>query len=153
MTEMDGLEELTDVVVIAATNRPDLVDPSLLRPGRFDRVIAAPMPGKESRRAILQVHIGKVPLAKDIDMDKIAERTEGYSGADLAGVVREAAMTALRKNVEAQEVTSADFEEALKKILPSLREEDLKRYKEVEDKYLRKAKIAAVVAQKPTYLG
>ncbi len=153
LAEMDGLEELADVVVIAATNRPDLMDPSLLRPGRFDRVIQAPMPNKEARKAILQVHIGKVPLAKDIKVDDLAERTEGYSGADLYGVVREAAMHALRKNVEAQEVTSEDFEEALKKISPSLKDEDLKKYKEVEEKYLRKAKIASVIAQKPSYMG
>ncbi|MBI1972659.1 CDC48 family AAA ATPase [Candidatus Woesearchaeota archaeon] len=153
LVEMDGLEELADVVVIAATNRPDLVDPSLLRPGRFDRVIATPMPGKESRKKILQVHIGKMPLAKDIDIDKLAGKTENYSGADLAGVVREAAMIALRKNVEAQEVTNADFEEALKKIHPSLKDEDLKRYKEVEEKYLRKAKIANIIVPKPSYLG
>ncbi|MBS3144826.1 CDC48 family AAA ATPase [Candidatus Woesearchaeota archaeon] len=153
LVEMDGLEELADVVVIAATNRPDLVDPSLLRPGRFDRVIAAPMPGKDSRLAILKVHIGKMPLTKDVDIDKLAEKTEGYSGADIYGLVREAAMHALRKNAEANEVTAADFEEALKKVSPSLKEEDLKRYKDVEEKYLRKAKIASVVAQRPSYLG
>jgi len=153
LVEMDGLEELADVVVIAATNRPDLVDPSLLRPGRFDRVIAAPMPNKESRLAILKVHIGKMPLTKDVDVDKLAEKTEGYSGADIYGLVREAAMHALRKNAETNEVTAIDFEEALKKITPSLKEEDLKKYKDVEEKYLRKAKIASVVAQRPSYLG
>ncbi len=153
LVEMDGLEELADVVVIAATNRPDLMDPSLLRPGRFDRVIQAHMPNKESRLAILKVHIGKMPLAKDIDLDKIAERTEGYSGADIYGIAREAAMHALRKDNEATEVTSADFEEALSKVSPSLKEEDLKRYKDVEEKYLRKAKIASVIAQRPSYLG
>ena len=152
LVEMDGLEELADVVVIAATNRPDLMDPSLLRPGRFDRIIAAPMPSKEARKAILQVHIGKVPT-KDVDIDKLVEKTEGYSGADICGLVREAAMHALRKNNEAKKVTDADFEEALKKVSPSLKEEDLKKYKEVEEKYLRKAKIASVIAQKPSYLG
>ncbi len=120
LTEMDGLEERKGVIVIAATNRPDMVDPALLRPGRFDRLIEIPAPDKKAREEIFKVHLKKVPMAKDVDVKKLAELTEGYSGADIQAVVREAAMNALRESKQAKEVKWKHFEKALKEIRPSL---------------------------------
>ncbi|MGC8970550.1 MAG: AAA family ATPase, partial [Conexivisphaera sp.] len=94
---MDGLEARGDVIVIGATNRPNALDPALRRPGRFDREIEIPMPDKNARLEILQIHTRGVPLAKDVDLNKLAEITHGYTGADLAALVREAALHALRR--------------------------------------------------------
>jgi len=99
LTEMDGLEDLYDIVVIAATNRPDMVDPALLRPGRFDRMILTPIPDEKSRLEIFKVHTKKMPIKADIN--KLAKMTEGYVGADIEAVCREAAIFALRKNFQA----------------------------------------------------
>ncbi len=99
LTELDGLEELQKVVVLAATNRPDIVDPALLRPGRFDRVLKVPAPDKKARLEILKLHTAKNPLAPDVDLTRIAEKTEGYTGADLAGVASTAVMLALEEHV------------------------------------------------------
>ncbi len=128
LTEMDGLEELNDVVVIAATNRPELVDPALLRPGRLDRHIMAIPPNEESRLEILKVHTKEMPLAKSITLKYLAKKTENYSGADIEAVCREAAMMALRDNINSKEVTKKNFEEALENIKPSLSKQDLIRY-------------------------
>jgi transitional endoplasmic reticulum ATPase len=152
LTEMDGLEELTDVIILGATNRPDLIDASLLRPGRFDRIIATTVPNKKSRKVILEIHTKDMPLAKDVDLSKLVEKTESFTGADLAGMCKEAAMLALRSNKEAKEVSMEHFEEALKKLRPSLREEDIKKYKDIEESYLRKARASKVIPA-PTYLG
>tara|TARA_Y100000034_G_scaffold136979_1_gene217885 strand:- start:5387 stop:7663 length:2277 start_codon:yes stop_codon:yes gene_type:complete len=152
LTEMDGLEELTDVIILGATNRPDLIDASLLRPGRFDRIIATTVPNKKSRKTILEIHTADMPLAKDVELNKLVEKTESFTGADLAGMCKEAAMLALRKNKEAKEVSMEHFEEALKKLRPSLREEDIKKYKDIEESYLRKARASKVIPA-PTYLG
>ncbi len=99
LTELDGLEELHNVTVIAATNRPDLVDPALLRPGRFDRLLAIPPPDLAARKAILRIHAKRKPLERDVSLDEFAKRTDGFSGADLAGMVNEAAMLAIREYV------------------------------------------------------
>ncbi|MCD6461333.1 MAG: CDC48 family AAA ATPase, partial [Thermoplasmata archaeon] len=100
LTEMDGLEPLHNVIVIAATNRPDLVDPALLRPGRFDRVVEVPKPDKESRLEILKIHTRNKPLAEDVDLEKMAEEMEGYSGAEIASVCSDAAILAVREFVQ-----------------------------------------------------
>jgi len=99
LTELDGITTRGDVVVIGATNRPDIIDPALLRPGRFDRIVYVPPPDKEARKKIFEIHTRKVPLADDVDFEKLAEKTEGYSGADIAAVCREAALEALREKV------------------------------------------------------
>ena len=99
LTELDGLESLHNVVVIAATNRPDIIDPALLRPGRFDRLIQVGAPDLETRKAILQVHFKRKPLADDVDLDEVAHKTEGYTGADLAAIANEAVMSAIREAV------------------------------------------------------
>ncbi|HIP25855.1 MAG TPA: AAA family ATPase, partial [Archaeoglobus profundus] len=199
LTELDGLEELKDVVVIAATNRPDMIDPALLRPGRIERHIYIPPPDKKSRKEIFKVHLRGKPLAYDVedvkkaidelkkelkdekklkalekikieefDIEKVpeevrnelenklkdiiaswlAERTEGYTGADIEAVCREAGMLAMRENIkpgmsreEVKElakkirITRKHFEEALKKVKPSLTEDDLRRYQEIAETF------------------
>jgi len=134
LTEISGIEEVKNIVLIAATNRPDLVDPALLRPGRFDKLVFIPPPDEKGRLEILKVHTRKVPLAKDVNLEEIAKRTEGYSGADLEALVREAAMNALREDINAKEVKAKHFEEALKKIPPSLSKELIDYYKRFEER-------------------
>ncbi|MEM4222133.1 MAG: CDC48 family AAA ATPase, partial [archaeon] len=128
LTELDGLEELRNVVVIAATNRPDLIDPALLRPGRFDKLLQVPPPDKETLKKIFEVHLRKVPISKDVDINKLVEMADKYSGADVAAVVREAALNALRENKKAKQVEWRHFEQAFKTIRPSLEERIIKTY-------------------------
>ncbi len=113
LSEMDGLEELQSVVVIGATNRPNLIDPALLRPGRFDELIYVGVPDAAGRERILRIQTEKMPLASDVDLKAIAEQTERYTGADLEDVVRRAGLVALRQSLQTKEVTQAHFEEAL----------------------------------------
>ena len=115
LVEMDGFEEKENVILIAATNRPDVLDPALLRPGRFDRQVTVTNPDKKGREEILNVHVKKVPLAKDVNLSVIARGTPGFSGADLANLVNEAALLAARKNKT--KVTLKDFDEAKDKVL------------------------------------
>ncbi|HIQ03016.1 MAG TPA: AAA family ATPase, partial [Desulfurococcales archaeon] len=137
LTELDGIVPLTNVVVIAATNRPDILDPALLRPGRFDRVIYVPPPDKKARLEIFKVHTRKTPLAPDVDLEKLAEMTEGYTGADIEAVVREAVMIALREELKARPITMKHFEKALKVVPPSLTPEDIRRYEELAKTFKR----------------
>ena len=129
LTEMDGLLPLHNVVVIAATNRPDLLDPALLRPGRFDRFLYVPPPDKAARKQIFEIHTRKMPLAEDVDLDKLAEMTDGYTGADIASLCNEAALLAIREVIEGKvkdyreaKVHMRHFEEAMKRIRPMSRE-------------------------------
>lgn len=115
LVEMDGFEANENVILIAATNRPDVLDPALLRPGRFDRQVTVTNPDKKGREEILKVHVKKVPLARDVNLSVIARGTPGFSGADLANLVNEAALLAARKNKH--KVTSSDFDEAKDKVL------------------------------------
>ncbi len=114
LAEMDGLEELQSVVVIGATNRPNLIDPALLRPGRFDELIYVGVPDRPGRERILKIQTGKMPLAADVDLSTVAARTDRFTGADLEDVVRRAGLNALRRSLKAAEVSMVDFEEALK---------------------------------------
>ena len=129
LTEMDGILTLEDVVVIAATNRPDIIDPAVLRPGRFDRLIYVPEPDEKTRLQIFKIHTRNMPLAKDVNLEQLAAITKNYSGADIEALCREAAMHALRRDVNAKEVTLADFQEAMKKIGPSITPDMEKWYK------------------------
>jgi transitional endoplasmic reticulum ATPase len=113
LSEMDGLEELQSVVVIGATNRPNLVDPALLRPGRFDELIYVGVPDEKGRRRILAIQTAKMPIADDVDLDSLAARTDRYTGADLEDLTRRAGLIALRKSQDVKQVTMADFNEAL----------------------------------------
>ena len=118
LTEMDGLEELQDVSIIAATNRPDMLDAGLMRPGRFDRHIKVDVPDEEARIAIFEVHTKGMPLAEDVNLKKLAKNTEGYVGADIEAVCREAAMFTLRDDIEANEIPNKYFKEAIEKVKP-----------------------------------
>jgi len=129
LTEIDGVSDLSDVVVIAATNRPDMIDPALLRPGRLEKVIYVPPPDEAGRLEILRIHTRNVPLAEDVDLAELARRTEGYTGADLAALVREAAMHALRESISARHVTMRHFEQALRKVKPSVTDQMLEYYR------------------------
>ncbi len=128
LSEMDGLVSLKSVVVIAATNRPDIVDTALLRPGRFDRSVYIPLPDKAARREIFRVHTRKMPIAKDVDFGLLAEKTEGYTGADIEAICREAALVALREEMRKKDVTMKHFEAAMKSITPSVSDADLRQY-------------------------
>jgi transitional endoplasmic reticulum ATPase len=128
LTEMDGIQSLKGVVVLGATNRPDILDPALLRPGRFDRVLYVPPPDKAARLAIFEIHTREMPLDEDVDLDILASVTEGYTGADIEAVVREAAMLAARENINAQKVSMRHFEKALLKIKPSVGAEEKAEY-------------------------
>ncbi len=148
LTEIDGLEEMNNVVVIAASNRPDMIDPSLLRPGRFDRLIHVKIPDEKGREEIIKVHTRKVPISKEVDIKEIATKTEGYTGADIESLVKEAAINALKrkfketktlKEIKGLKVTKEDFEKALQKVKPSVNKEIEQMYKDLENQ-LRKAK-------------
>ncbi len=129
LTEMDGILSLQDIVVIAATNRPNLIDPAVLRPGRFDRLIYVPEPDDKSRQQILKLYSSTMPMSKDVDLNQIAMQTKYYSGADLENICREAAMHALRRDITATEVTMKDFQDALKEVGPSVSPDMEKWYK------------------------
>lgn len=120
LTELDGVEPMRDVVVLGATNRPDLVDPALLRPGRLERLVYVPPPDAEARTEILRATAKNTPLASDVDLAELASTLDGYSAADCAALIREAALTAMRESLEATEVTAAHLEKARSVVRPSL---------------------------------
>src|SRR5215831_20559568 len=147
LTELDGLEILTNVIVIAATNRPDIVDPALLRPGRFDRILYVPPPDRNSRIQIIKIHTKKKPLAEDVKVEALADHTDGYTGADIASLSSAAVMLALRehvtkyqspeeakKNVQELKIHMRYFEEAMKKIRP-LSTQELNMYKKISEQF------------------
>lgn len=152
LTEMDGLEDLTNVVIIAATNRPDILDTALLRPGRFDRIIHVPVPDEEARKAILAVHTKTMPLASDVNIDTLAKKTEGYAGADIEAVCREAAIFVLREDIKAKKVTKKAFEKALEKVKPSVTKEISEMYRQMQD-YFKQAHAKQMEKEKPSYYG
>jgi len=150
LTELDGLEELHDVVVIAATNRPDLVDSALLRPGRFDRVILTPVPDTKTREQVFEIHTKDMPL-KGVDIKELAAKTAGFAGADIESVCREAAINVLRKDIDAKQINSADFNTVLKKVGPSITKEVDDAYKAFKTKL--KTKRAKEIKERPSYMG
>jgi transitional endoplasmic reticulum ATPase len=133
LAEMDGLEELQSVVVIGATNRPTLIDPALLRPGRFDELIYVGPPEIEGRRRILEIHTRGMPLGEDVDLESLAKRSERFTGADLEDLVRRAGLTALRRGLDAGKVTMADFEAALLETRASVTPQMLDEYQRIQD--------------------
>jgi transitional endoplasmic reticulum ATPase len=149
LTEMDGLEILTNVVVIGATNRPDIIDPALLRPGRFDRILYVAPPDRDSRLQIIKIHTKKKPLAEDVNVEQLADKTDGYTGADIASLSSAAVMLSLREHIdkyptpkEAEKHTQElkinmkHFEDAMKKIRP-LSKQELDMYKNVAQQFGR----------------
>ncbi|MBD3318968.1 CDC48 family AAA ATPase [Candidatus Woesearchaeota archaeon] len=151
LTEIDGLEEMQDIVIIGATNRPDIVDTALLRPGRFDRIILTPSPDEKSRLEILKVHTKNMPL-KDVDLQSLAALTKGYVGADIESICREAAMLALREDIGAKIVTREHFEKALEMVAPSVNPEIEKSYEELK-KQFTSAHAKQMQLEKPVYFG
>jgi SpoVK/Ycf46/Vps4 family AAA+-type ATPase/intein/homing endonuclease len=151
LTEIDGLEQLYDTVIIAATNRPDMVDPALLRPGRFDRLILTNIPDVKSRLEIFKVHSKEMPL-KNVNLEKFAQITEGYVGADIEAVCREAAILALRENMSAKVVEERHFMEALKTVSASVTKEIEKAYAEIKESLLT-ARAKEIKEEKPVYMG
>ncbi|MBB3319425.1 transitional endoplasmic reticulum ATPase [Rhizobium sp. BK181] len=131
LAEMDGLEDMQGVVVMAATNRPNLLDPALLRPGRFDELVYVPVPDAKARRKILGIHTKRMPLAGDIDLDDLAEKTERFTGADLEDLTRRAGLIALRQSLDASTVTNEDFTIALQEVRPSVTPEMEREYEEM----------------------
>ncbi len=134
LTEMDGMQELHDIVIIAATNRPDMLDTALLRPGRFDRIVLVGPPDKKSRQDIFKIHTKGMPI-KNIDFEELAEKTEGYTGADIESICREAAILALREDINAKEVPKKFFNEALKKVRPSVPKDVEQAYSDLKNQF------------------
>jgi len=161
LAEMDGLEDLNDVLVIGATNRPDMLDTALLRPGRFDKILLVNAPEEEGRLQILKIHTAKMPLGdgkklftekeKEEFLKEFAKETNGYTGADLEAVVREAAYFALREDITSKQVKKKHFTEAMQKVKPSVNKSTIDLYKKIEDTYLKSAK--AAIPMDSTYLG
>ena len=161
LAEMDGLEDLKDILVIGATNRPDMLDPALLRPGRFDKILLVNAPDSRGRLNILKIHTKNMPLGeakkmfndkeKEVFLKEFSEKTDGYSGADIESLVREAALLSLRESIEAKVVTSKHFDEALKKVKPSITKSTIEVYKKIEDSFLKSAKSA--IPEGNSYFG
>ncbi len=155
LAEMDGLEDLNDVIVIGATNRPDMLDPALLRPGRFDKILLVGSPGEEGRHQIFKIHTKNMPLGdgkkefakgkRDNFLKTLAKKTEGYTGADIEALARESALIALRENKDSKFVEPKHFDEALKKIKPSVSKPVLDVYKKIEDNFVKSAKTAVPI--------
>lgn len=137
LAEMDGVEPLEGVVVLGATNRPGLLDPAMIRPGRLEELLYVPPPDADVRREILEIHTRDVPLAPDVDLDALAARAEGYTGADLSQMVRRAALTALRDDPDAKTVTAAHFEEALRETRATTSPELTGEYEEFAESFGR----------------
>ncbi|MEM4064965.1 MAG: CDC48 family AAA ATPase [Candidatus Micrarchaeaceae archaeon] len=138
LTEMDGLQELKNVIVLAATNKPELLDPALLRPGRFDKIIEIPMPDEETRLAILKVHTKHMPLSKDVNLEELAKLTDNYTGAELENLCREAGLYAIKENKDM--VDKAYFMRALNEIRPAIPKEladKIKQFKEAPENMYR----------------
>jgi len=135
LTELDGLEELEDVMVVAATNRPDMIDPALIRSGRFDRLVLLGAPEEEERREILDIHTRDVPLDDNVNLDEVAEITEGYVGSDLETIAREASLIALREDEEAETVKMPHVRSALEKVRPTITDEIMDYYEEMKEEF------------------
>tara|TARA_Y100000310_G_scaffold137447_1_gene136358 strand:+ start:49587 stop:51878 length:2292 start_codon:yes stop_codon:yes gene_type:complete len=152
LTEMDGLESLNDVVIIAATNRPDIIDPALLRQGRFDRIILTSVPDEPGRQKIFEIYLEKMATAEDVDPLKLAKKTQGYVGSDIEGVCREAAMVALRENKEAKEVKMDHFLKALDVVQASVDKDVEETYKKIQE-YFSTARAKEIKEEKVSYFG
>ena len=146
LTELDGIETLENVVVLAATNRPDMVDPAVLRPGRFDRLIYVPPPDERTRLQIFKIHTRNMPLDEDVSLERLAAMTEGYTGADIAAICREAAMNAIRRNPETGgKVKMEDFRRVMEAIKPSITPDLDKWYRSIFQQQIKLARPATPV--------
>ena len=134
LTELDGIESLEGVTVIAATNRPDMIDPAIMRPGRVDRNVEVEIPDEEGRRKIFEVHTRDMPVSDDVDLDELSDMTEGFVGSDIESVCREAGMNALRGDIDTEEATMEDFEEAIEDVRPTATKDNLEQYRAMTQK-------------------
>jgi len=130
LTELDGLEVKKDIIVIAATNRPDILDPALIRPGRIDRILLVPAPDEDGRQQILKIFTKDMPLAANIDLNKLNKMLDGFTGADVETLCREAGMIALRENLRARKITEEHFKMAVESLYPSITPEIIKWYED-----------------------
>jgi len=151
LSEIDGVQALHDIVIIGATNRPDIIDSALLRPGRFDRIILAGVPDEKAREKIFKVHLKDMPATEDVTSVSLAARTEGYVGADIEAVCREAAIFALRKDMKSEKIGSEDFDAALVKVKPSVTKEIEEAYSSLQGTF--KQARAKEMKDKPHYFG
>jgi transitional endoplasmic reticulum ATPase len=146
LSEIDGLEELHNITVIAATNRPDIIDPALLRPGRLDRLVYVSPPDEDSRNAIFKIHLEGKPLGSDVDLEKLSEDTESFTGADIASVCNEATMLAIREYVNSGKSTDEEsikelkvgyhhFMDAMAKLKPQSKKE-MEKYKKISENFI-----------------
>ncbi|MFC6955309.1 CDC48 family AAA ATPase [Halorubellus litoreus] len=135
LTELDGLEEMGEVMVIGATNRPDMIDPALIRSGRFDRLVMVGQPELEGREQILRIHTEDTPLSPDVSLRELAEMTDGYVGSDLESIAREAAIEALRADDEATAVDMKHFRTAMESVRPTITDDLLEYYDQIEDEF------------------
>ena len=135
LTELDGLEEMEDVMVIGATNRPDMIDPALIRSGRFDRLVMIGEPDTEGREQILKIHTEDMPLSPDVSLRELAEVTEGYVGSDLESIAREAAIQALRQDEDAEIVEMRHFREAMEDVRPTITDDIRDYYERMEEEF------------------
>lgn len=146
LTEMDGIQVLQNVVVIAATNRPDILDPAMLRPGRFDLLIYVPPPDEKSRLEIFKIYMRSIPLDDSIEPEYLAKITESYSGADIRSLSREAAMNALRRDAASSKVTMVDIKKAMEKVKPSITPDMESWYQKIGQQFTRVARPATPIA-------
>jgi transitional endoplasmic reticulum ATPase len=135
LTELDGLEEMENVMVVGATNRPDMIDPALLRSGRFDRLVMVGEPDLEGREQILKIHTEDMPLSADVSLREIAETTGGYVGSDLENIAREAAIEALRDDPDSEEVEMRHFRAAMENVRATITDEIDDYYERVEEEF------------------
>lgn len=132
LTEIDGVNVLKNVIIIAATNRPDLIDKALMRPGRLDRIVYVKLPDDETRREIFKIKLRNIPIAKDVDIELLVNKTNGYSGAEIEAVCKEASLSALEESFEIEEISMKFFEKALEIVRPRTSPELLQIYHEYE---------------------
>jgi transitional endoplasmic reticulum ATPase len=153
LAEMDGLEDLKDILIVGATNRPDMLDPALLRPGRFDKILLVNAPEEKGRENILKIHTKDMPLNKNVNLKDISKKTIGFTGADVEALVREAGMLSLRESIDSKEVRKEHFENALKKIKPSVNKPTIEVYKKMEESFIKSSKAAIPLTSGNSYLG
>ena len=150
LTELDGLEELQGVVIIGATNRPDIIDPALLRPGRFDEMILVPVPDEKTRVEIFNVHTKKMSLADDVDINNMVQLTNDFTGADIAAVCKKAGRFAMREDINATEVKSSHFLSAIEDTGSSVTSDIMDYYEKLKGE-LRKKRSKQIETQPEIY--
>lgn len=140
LTEMDGIEALKDVTVVAATNRPDMIDKALLRPGRLDRIVYVPLPDEATRREILQLKFKNMPVHSEVQLDWLVDATPGYSGAEVAAICNEAALRALEEDIQAEKIRQRHFDFALSAVKPRITAETVAFY----ERYVQESGMHAI---------